>query len=412
MDEALQRIAKVTKEEVLEQEAKGELIEEGEAQIALFKGTSVRQVFHDGEWFFSITDVIQAVTGTDRPRQYWTDLKGQLSEKEGFSELYENIVQLKMAAADGKLRETDAVNVETLFRVVQSIPSPKAEPRTKTTSRIVNADSIDALKTLPPGSVNLVVTSPPYADQRKRTYGGVPADEYVEWFLPIVDELYRVLKPTGSFVLNIKERVVEGERHTYVMELILEMRKRGWLWTEEYIWHKRNCYPGKWPNRFRDAWERCLHFTKQRKFAMYQDAVMVPMGDWRHSRLKSLSDTDRSRDESKVGSGFGKKIENWIGRDMAYPANVLHLATECANKSHSAVFPEGLPEWFIKLFTEQGDTVLDPFMGSGTTLRVANRLDRNSIGIELLAEYCEVAAAELGLTKTKSKKAPPTYESP
>lgn len=282
----------------------------------------------------------------------------------------------------------------------------------KTTTRIINADCATALKFLPNDSIDLVVTSPPYADQRKGTYGGVPADKYVEWFLPIVDELYRVLKPTGSFILNIKERVVDGERHTYVMELIIEMRKRGWFWTEEYIWHKRNCYPGKWPNRFRDAWERCLHFTKQKKFAMYQEAVMVPMGDWRHSRLKSLSETDRLRDESKVGSGFGKKIENWIGREMAYPTNVLHLATECGNKSHSAVFPEGLPEWFIKLFTKPGDTILDPFMGSGTALRVSQRLERNSVGIELLAEYCEMAAAEMGLTKIKTKaaNAPSIYE--
>jgi site-specific DNA-methyltransferase (adenine-specific)/site-specific DNA-methyltransferase (cytosine-N4-specific) len=99
--------------------------------------------------------------------------------------------------------------------------------------------------------VDLIITSPPYADQRKSTYGGIPADDYVEWFMPIADQLRRVLKLSGSFVLNIKERVVNGERHTYVMELIIEMRKRGWLYTEEYIWHKRNCYPGKWPNRFR-----------------------------------------------------------------------------------------------------------------------------------------------------------------
>jgi site-specific DNA-methyltransferase (adenine-specific)/site-specific DNA-methyltransferase (cytosine-N4-specific) len=105
-------------------------------------------------------------------------------------------------------------------------------------------------------SVDLIVTSPPYADQRKDTYGGISADKYVEWFLPISQELLRVLKPSGTFVLNIKERVLNSERSTYVIELILEMRKQGWLWTEEFIWHKKNCYPGKWPNRFRDAWER------------------------------------------------------------------------------------------------------------------------------------------------------------
>lgn len=193
---------------------------------------------------------------------------------------------------------------------------------------IIPGDSREVLRKVPPESVDLVVTSPPYADRRSRVYGGVKPDHYVEWFLPIADELQRVLKPTGSFVLNIKEIVVDGERHTYVIELILAMRKRGWLWTEEYVWHKKNCYPGRWPNRFRDAWERYLHFTKQKKFSMYQEAVMVPMGDWRHSRLRNLSETDRIRDNSHVNSGFGKRIQNWVGRDMAYPSNVLHLPTE------------------------------------------------------------------------------------
>lgn len=276
-------------------------------------------------------------------------------------------------------------------------------------TRIFNGNSLDVLRALPDASVDLIVTSPPYADQRKGTYGGIPPDEYVAWFEPIAIELKRVLKPTGSFVLNIKERVVNGERHTYVLELIIALRKQGWLWTEEYLWHKKNCYPGKWPNRFRDAWERCLHFTKEKKFAMYQEAVMVPMGDWKNSRLKKLSDTDKTRDESRVLSGFGKKIDNWIGRDMAYPANVLHLATECGNKQHSAVFPEALPEWFIKLFTKPGDTVLDPFMGSGTALRVSQRLDRRSVGIEIIEDYCAVASQELGLKKI-NKKPFPTYE--
>ena len=256
-------------------------------------------------------------------------------------------------------------------------------------------DCLEVLKKLPDSCVDLIFTSPPYADQRKNTYGGIHPNKYVEWFLPISEQLLRVLKPTGSFVLNIKERVVNGERSTYVIELILEMKKQGWFWTEEYIWHKKNCYPGKWPNRFRDAWERLLHFTKDKKFNMYQEEVMVPMGDWRKSRLKKLSDTDKKRDESKVGSGFGKNISNWLDRDMAYPTNVIHLATECSNKNHSAAFPEGLPEWFIKLFTKEGDTVLDPFMGSGTTNLVANRMQRNSIGIEIVPEYYEMVRKQI-----------------
>jgi len=128
---------------------------------------------------------------------------------------------------------------------------------------------------------------------------------------------------------------------------------------------------------------------------MYQKEVMIPMGDWANSRLKNLSEIDKIRDISKVGSGFGKNISNWLERDKAYPTNVLHLATECNNKNHSAAFPEELPEWFIKLFTKEYDTVLDPFMGSGTTLIVASRMKRNSIGIDIVPEYCEMVRKKL-----------------
>ena len=266
---------------------------------------------------------------------------------------------------------------------------------------IFHGDSAEVLKTLPDNTIDLVVTSPPYADQRKSTYGGVSTDQYVEWFLPISEQLLRVLKPTGTFILNIKEKVVNGERSTYVMELILAMRKQGWLWTEEFIWHKKNSYPGKWPNRFRDAWERLLQFNKSKKFAMYQEEVMVPMGDWAKTRLKNLSEIDKRRDNSKVGSGFGKNISNWVDRDKAYPTNVLHLATECNNKKHSAAFPEELPQWFVKLFTKEGDTVLDPFAGSGTTLFVAERMGRHAIGIELMQEYYQMIKEQITLLESE-----------
>lgn len=261
--------------------------------------------------------------------------------------------------------------------------------------KVLSGDCREILPNLPDQFIDLIITSPPYADQRKHTYGGVHPDDYVTWFLPIAAELQRALKPTGSFILNIKERVVNSERHTYVLELIIALRKQGWLWTEEYIWHKKNCYPGKWPNRFRDAWERCLHFTRQKNFAMYQEDVRVPMGDWRNSRLRNLSETDKRRDNSRVQSGFGKKIANWVGRELAYPTNVLHLATECSNRNHSATFPEELPEWFIRLFTKPGNVVLDPFLGSGTTAVACAKLDRHYIGIELNDEYVQLAHRRL-----------------
>lgn len=273
-----------------------------------------------------------------------------------------------------------------------------------TTSDIILGDCREELKKLRGNSIDLVFTSPPYADSRKKTYGGISPDKYVDWFLPVTKELLRALKPTGTFILNIKEKVVDSERHTYIIELILEMRRQGWLWTEEFIWHKRNCYPGKWPNRFRDSWERLLQFNKNRKFNMYQQEVMVPVGDWAKTRLRNLSETDKTRDNTKNGSGFGKNVSNWLKRNMVYPTNVLHLATECGNKSHSATFPEALPEWFIKLFTKEGDHVLDPFMGSGTTIKVAHRMKRNAIGIEILPEYFDIARRGLEQTTRRARK--------
>lgn len=135
---------------------------------------------------------------------------------------------------------------------------------------------------------------------------------------------------------------------------------------------------------------------------------MVPMGDWADARLKSLGKNDIVRYDSQVGSGFGKNIANWAERTMAYPTNVLHMATECGNKNHSAAFPKALPEWFIKLFTDEGDFVLDPFAGSGTTLEVAKELRRNAIGIEILSEYCafareKVEDRQMGLLQKRAK---------
>lgn len=276
-----------------------------------------------------------------------------------------------------------------------AVKREKEKPASEWRNRIVLGDCLDVLKQMPDGCVDLIVTSPPYADSRKSTYGGHHPDKYVEWFLPIGAELKRVLKDDGTFVLNIKEKVVKGERHTYVLELIMKLREQGWLWTEEYIWHKKNTAPGKWPNRFRDLWERCLQFNKQKKFKMYQEAVMVEMGDWANKRLAKLGKNDVIRFDSQVGSGFGKNISKWIGREKAYPGNVLHMASECGNKNHSAAFPKTLPEWFIKLFTKEGDLVLDPFIGSGSSAEAAKDLKRDYLGIELTEEYYKIALSHV-----------------
>jgi DNA-damage-inducible protein D len=129
-EEALARFGQVTKEELQAVDADGspiELVEEGETAVVPFKGVQVRKILHNGEWWFSIIDVIEALSDTTNAARYWSDLKRQMTDKEGFSEVYEEIVKLKMPGADGKLYPTDAANPETVFRIIQSIPSPKAE---------------------------------------------------------------------------------------------------------------------------------------------------------------------------------------------------------------------------------------------------------------------------------------------
>jgi len=280
----------------------------------------------------------------------------------------------------------------------------------------------------PDKSVDLIVTSPPYADKRKSTYGGIHPDKYVEWFKPISKELHRVLKDNGSFILNIKEHPKNGERGTYVLELILEMKKQGWLWIEEYCWYKKNSFPGKWPNRFRDSWERCLHFTKKRDFKMYQEAVKVPIGDWAAKRFKSMSEDDFIRRVSKNNTHLARNVSNWLNKKKVFPhnvivfeeehrlylSNVIESAVESSSKkNHSAIFPIELPSWFIHLFTKEGDVVLDPFIGSGSTAVAALLNHRNYLGTEIQSEYVKEATKNIREVEEevlKNKKKKPTLK--
>ena len=139
LTEALDRFVKVTSEELLADVISSDipdLVPEGEMSLVPFKGMAIRKVFHESEWWFSIVDVVAALTGADNPRRYWSDLKRQMVDKEGFSELYDFVVQLKMEASDGKMRDTDAANPESLLRIIQSIRSPRAEPFKRWLARV------------------------------------------------------------------------------------------------------------------------------------------------------------------------------------------------------------------------------------------------------------------------------------
>ena len=115
-----------------------------EDKLTLFEGRRIRKAFHEGEWWFSIIDVIQVIVGGDRPRKYWNDLKKKLLQ-EGYDQLSEKIGQLKMTAPDGELRFTDCANTETLFRIIQSVPSPKVEPLKRWLAR-VGKERIDEMQ--------------------------------------------------------------------------------------------------------------------------------------------------------------------------------------------------------------------------------------------------------------------------
>ncbi len=128
-EEALGRFAQVTKEEIAAgPEVNDELVSEGQLELVPFRKHDIRRVFNGDEWWFSVVDVVAALTGTDRARRYWSDLKRQLTDKEGYFELSDKIGQLPLPSADGKKRMTDVATVETLLRIIQSIPSKRAEP--------------------------------------------------------------------------------------------------------------------------------------------------------------------------------------------------------------------------------------------------------------------------------------------
>jgi DNA modification methylase len=264
------------------------------------------------------------------------------------------------------------------------------------TCTIICGDSRDVLK-LYTNQVDLIVTSPPYADARKKHYDSISPDKYPEWFLSFHDSFFEALKENGSFVLNIKDKVVNGSRHRFVWDTIQELSGKGWICIDDYIWNKTNPMPGHWPNRLSDGWEYCFHLSKVVKPYFNPDDVRKPIGDWVKTRLKNLNGTDKSRHNSANNSGFGRDISKWVGKDEVLPSNVLTMALVGKNKGHPAVFPVDLPLFFIKLLCPVDGTVVDPFSGSGTTGIASLLSGRNCILIDNNEEYCKEAFQRISL---------------
>jgi site-specific DNA-methyltransferase (adenine-specific) len=247
------------------------------------------------------------------------------------------------------------------------------------------------LKQYPDEFFDLIITSPPYADARKKHYYSITPDEYPDYFESFHEEFWRVLNRNGSFVLNIKDKVVNGVRNRYVWKTILKLEDKGWYCIDDYLWLKPNAMPGYWPNRLRDEWEYCFHLTKEKKFTMYQDAIKKPIGNWAETRLKKLTGKSSDRHNSENESGFGRDLRKWKDKETVLPGNVIEVPVIGKNMGHPAVFPAGLPLFFIKLFTKEGDVVLDPFGGSGSTAIASMKLNRDFVLIDLEQEYVDVA---------------------
>jgi site-specific DNA-methyltransferase (adenine-specific)/site-specific DNA-methyltransferase (cytosine-N4-specific) len=243
--------------------------------------------------------------------------------------------------------------------------------------------------------VDVIVTSPPYADARRNHYDSIHPEQFVEWFMTFHEPFFQALKPSGSLIINIKDKVVDGVRHRYVWRTIEALCDSGWCSIDDYLWHKPNPMPGYWPTRLRDGWEYCFHLAKSTRPYFNAEAVRKPIGDWVDSRLKKLGDNDVSRHNSVNKSGFGRDLSKWVGKDTVLPSNVLTIPLVGKNKGHPAVFPIDLPLFFIKLLCPEDGLVIDPFGGSGTTGIAALSLQRRAVLIDNNLDYCHAAIRRL-----------------
>lgn len=293
----------------------------------------------------------------------------------------------------------------------EAVPEPPAQPVTVPGDvwligrhRLICGDCRDAAaveRLMAGASANVAITSPPYATQREYDpssgFKPVPPEEYVEWYRAVAVGVESVLAPDGSYFLNIKAHADDGERNLYVMDLVLAHRRQwGWRFVDEFCWRKTdNGVPGGWQNRFKNAWEPVYHFCRKQQIKFRAEAVSHESEDC----------FDYSPDNPKSNSGSGLLGTGARGdaagragngdadgrhRGPARPSNVIEVKTESGQGSHSAPFPRALVEFFVKAFSDPGDVVFDPFLGSGTTMAAAHVLDRAGYGCEISPAYCDV----------------------
>lgn len=272
----------------------------------------------------------------------------------------------------------------------------------------------DILKEFPQECIDLVFTSPPYADQRD--YGSddslISPDQYVQWFAPKAQEIHRVLKDNGSFVLNINDKVVNGYQHLFVFELVLFLCKNiGFHLVRDYIWHNTATPPNVFSRggfgRTKKSHEYCFWFSKGPEWTFNLDPIRKPYGKDMLKFLQGKGKGDRNQNTRPSTHNFDcKKV--WNNNGGSDPGSVIEIGNTNSNDvfaklckergiSHPARFPEKLAEFFILSGTNEGDIVLDPFSGSGTTAISAARNSRKWIGIDANSDYCELANARMSL---------------
>lgn len=285
--------------------------------------------------------------------------------------------------------------------VPEQIPEPPKKPTTKPGDvwtlgrhRIICGDcrrDADVKKLLAGATVNVAFTSPPYAEQREYDeasgFKPIAPDEYVEWFAPVAALVAKHLAEDGSWFVNIKPAAEGLDTSLYVFDLVIaHIRKWGWHFATEFCW-ERIGMPKRVLHRFKNQFEPIYQFTR---------------GQWktRPEAVRHASDGVPSKPgpgftTSKMqGSDWQKKgplgmARDEIGVGMAYPGNRLPpFSTDALG--HAAAFPTGLPTFFIKAYSDAGDAIYDPFMGSGSTLIAAERNDRRAFGAEISPGYVDV----------------------
>jgi len=267
-------------------------------------------------------------------------------------------------------------------------------------------DCMDLAKEVPDDFIDLLVTSPPYADTL--SYGkNVPIfhpDNYPEWFLTLAHEAARFLKPSGSFILNINDKIIKGKRSIYVFDLICRIeRETGLSLHDRYVWAQKNGLPTSGPRRLDDKLEYILHFCRKQKrkngdgykkinelFKSNMDDVREPLSEVTLNRYKTPVGANDLVTEDGVVIPQRKMVKpnpkGKVPNTIFSFNNASALRGDEGNK-HPAAFHPDLPRWYIKWLTDPGDVVLDPFMGSGTVAKVCKEMNRNWMGFEINEAY-------------------------